>query len=137
MKYYIVDASFVVKALLSDKTSIIEQFENILMQQKRGEAKICSSFLLALEVANALRFSLKDEKMMEETFEKLSFLEIEYLNLNFPQITSALRLSHKLRTTVYDTSYHFLAKLLGGEFYTCDKEYFQKAEKEENIVLVK
>lgn len=137
MKNYIVDASFVMKALLSEKPSILEQFERILREQEKNKAKVYSYSLLPIEVANALRFTFKDEKKTEEIFEKFSLLEVECLTLNFFQIKSALQWSYKMGTTVYDTAYHFLAKLLEGEFYTCDREYFQKAEKEGSLVLVK
>ncbi|PIQ69970.1 hypothetical protein COS55_02950 [Candidatus Shapirobacteria bacterium CG03_land_8_20_14_0_80_40_19] len=137
MKNYIVDASFVVKALLSEKSSVVEQFEKILKEQENKKAKVCSYSLLPIEVANALRFSLKDKEAVEEAFEKFSLLDIECLTLNISQIKSALQWSHELGTTVYDTAYHSLAKLLDGDFYTCDREYFQKAGKEGNIVLIK
>jgi len=33
-----------------------------------------------------------------------------------------------LKASFYDTSYHVLAKLLKGDFITCDIEYFKKAK---------
>lgn len=137
MKNYIVDASFVVKALLSEKSSVVEKFEKILREQEKKKARVYSYSLLPIEVANALRFTLRGEKVAEEIFEKFSLLNIECLTLKFSQIKSALQLSYILGTTVYDTGYHLLAKTLDGSFYTCDKEYFLKAEKEGNIFLVK
>jgi len=42
-------------------------------------------------------------------------------------------MAYFLKTSFYDTSYHFLAKLLKRDFITCDTEYFKKAEKLGNI----
>lgn len=137
MKNYIVDASFIVKALLSEKVSVADKFEKILREREKKEAMVYSFSLLPIEVANALRFGLENEEEIEEVFEKFSLLGINCLVLSLVQIKSALRLSCKLGTTVYDTGYHLLAKILDGDFYTCDKEYFQKAKGEGNIVLVK
>jgi len=136
VKNYIVDASFVIKALLSEKPSVVEKFEKILREQEKMKAKVYSYSLLPIEVANALRFTFKDEGSVKETFEKFSLLDIECLTLNFSQIKSALQWSYEMGTTVYDTAYHLLAKMREGDFYTCDREYFQKAKKEGNIVLV-
>jgi len=42
-------------------------------------------------------------------------------------------MAYFLKASFYDTSYHFLAKLLKGDFITCDTEYFKKAKKLGNI----
>lgn len=137
MKKVIIDASFVLRALLTPKSNIAEIFRNIFKEQKKRKIKVYSTSFLPYEVANGLRFSLKDQKLAEEIFSKFNQLEIEYFSLNSRQIQKTLSLSYNFGATVYDTSYHILAKLLEGEFYTCDKEYFLKAEKEGNIFLVK
>lgn len=137
MKITVIDTSFALRALLSPESNIAEVFRNIFKEQKIKKVKIYSTSFMPLETANGLRFSLKDQKLAEEIFSKFNQLEIEYFSLNSQQIQTTLSLSYSLGTTVYDTSYHLLAKLLEGDFYTCDKEYFQKAGKEGNIVLVK
>lgn len=137
MKKVIIDTSFVLRALLDTKSNIAEIFRNIFKEQKVQKVKIYSTSFLSYEVANGLRFSLKDQKLAEEIFSKFNQLEIKYFNLNSRQIQTILSKSYNFGTTVYDTSYHILAKLLEGDFYTCDKEYFLKAEKEGNIFLVK
>lgn len=136
MKRIIIDASFVLRALLNPKSNIAEILRNFFKEQKIQKVKVYSTSFLPYEVANGLRFSLKDQKLAEEIFLKFNQLEIEYFNLNSQQIQTTLSLSYNFGTTVYDTSYHILAKLLEGEFYTCDKEYFMKAKSEGNIELI-
>ncbi len=137
MKNIIIDASFVLGALLSSEGKAADVFRKIFNEQESKKTKIYSTSFLPLETANGLRFSLKDQNLTEEIFSKFALLKIEYFTLNNQQVQNVLSMSYNFSTTVYDTTYHFLAKLLRGEFYTCDGEYFQKAEKEGNIVLVK
>lgn len=137
MKKVIIDASFVLRALLTPESDIAKIFKNIFKEQKIQKVKVYSTSFLPYEVANGLRFSLKDQKLAEEIFSKFNQLEIEYFNLNSQQIQKILSMSYNFGATVYDTSYHFLAKLIEGDFYTCDREYFLKAEKEGNIFLIK
>ena len=136
MKKVIIDASFVLRALLTPESNIAEVFRNIFKEQKIQKIKIYSTSFLSYEVANGLRFSVKNQKIAEEIFSKFNQLEVDCFDLNGQQIKTILSMSYNFGATVYDTSYHFLAKLLEGDFYTCDKEYFLKAEKEGNIFLV-
>jgi len=137
MKNIIIDASFILQTLLSPESNVAIVSKKIFKDQKSKRIKIYSTSFMPLEIANGLRFSFKEQKLAEEIFSKFALLKIEYFALNSQQIQTMLSMSYNLKTTVYDTSYHFLAKLLGGVFYTCDKEYFQKAKKEGNIILVK
>lgn len=137
MKIAVIDASFVLRALLSSESNATVVFKKIFKDQENKKIKIYSTSLMPLEIANGLRFSLKDRNLAEKIFSKFSLLNIEYFILNSQHIQNILSMSSDLDATVYDTSYHFLAKLLDGEFYTCDKEYFRKAEKEGNIILLK
>lgn len=137
MKTVVIDASFVLRALLSPESNIAKILRNFFKEQKIQKVKIYSTSFILYEVANGLRFSLKDQKLAGKIFSKFNQLGIEYFNLKGQQIQTILSMSYNFGATVYDASYHFLAKLLGGDFYTCDREYFQRAEKEGNIVLVK
>jgi hypothetical protein len=68
--------------------------------------------------------------------EKFSQLPIEFFSFKANHIKEILKLAYRFQTTVYDTAYHFLAKLLDGVFFTSDKDYFKKAKNLGSIVLV-
>jgi len=136
MNFYILDASVVLTFLSEGKPSTVRNFQKILKETKDGKAKLCSTHLLPLEVANGLRFSLTDEELADETFEKLFNLPIDLITFSSPQLAKILKLSYRLKTSVYDTSYHFLAKLLPGTFLTSDATYFQKAKELGHIELL-
>jgi predicted nucleic acid-binding protein len=90
-----------------------------------------------LEVANGLRFTLNDSEIGRKIFADFSRLPLEYFDLKPNQIKEILNLAYRVEATVYDTSYHFLARLLGGELLTCDREYFEKAQSLGSINFVK
>lgn len=56
--------------------------------------------------------------------------------VSWVQIKGVLELAYDLGTTVYDASYHYLARFLDAVFLTCDKEYYEKAKNIGNIELI-
>lgn len=129
MKVYVLDASVVLTFLLGKNTSLVKNFTKILKQAKSGQAKLYSSHLLSLEVSNGLRYSLEDNKLAAEVLEKFLKLPIEFFVFSEVHYAKILNLSYQFNTSFYDTSYHFLAKLLKGIFLTVDEDYFEKAKK--------
>lgn len=136
MKAYILDASVVLNFLLGQSTSIERKFVAILKQTKNRKVKLFSTYLLPLEVGNGLRYSLSDEKLANEALQKFLDLPIEFFILKPAHYSKILQTAYFLKTSFYDTSYHFLAKLLKGIFFTCDAEYFKKAKSFGNIKLI-
>lgn len=137
MRIVVIDASFVLCSILSPETKTALSLKELFKKQKAGEGKIYSPSFMPIEVSNGLRFTIKDKNLAEEIFVRFSLLPIEFFSLDLKQTQQVLSMAYVLGTTVYDTAYHLLAKLLGGEFYTCDSEYFQKAQKKGNIILFK
>ena len=133
MTTYVLDASVVLNFLLGQSTSIEKKFVAVLKQVKDRKAKLFSSHLLPLEVGNGLRYSLSDEKLANEVLKKFLDLPIEFFPLKSAHFSKILQMAYFLKTSFYDTSYHFLAKLLKGDFITCDTEYFKKAKELGNI----
>jgi len=127
MKVYVLDASVVLTFLLGKNSSVEKNFIKFLNQAKTGRVKLFSSYLLPLEVGNGLRYSLEDEKLAIEVLEKFLKLPIEFFGFSEVHYIKILNLSYQFGTSFYDTSYHFLAKLLKGVFLTADKDYFKKA----------
>lgn len=128
MKIYVVDASVLLTSLLEEKENAAKELQNLLERVEKKSVQVYSSCLLPLEIANGLRYTLKDKNLCQETFDKFSSLPISYFSFKIEHIQKALVLSYELKTSVYDTSYHVLAKLLSGTFLTADKEYYTKAK---------
>lgn len=136
MKTYVLDASAILTFLMGKNPSVEKKFTRILRQVKSGRAGLHSSHLLPLEVGNGLRYSLSDKALADEVFQKFSNLPIKFSVFSSPQLLRILRLSYLFGTSFYDTSYHFLAKLLKGTFLTSDAQYFRKAKEFGNIELL-
>lgn len=136
MKKYVLDASIIVTAFLKKEGKVSLFFENILRQLKDKKIEVCSVSLLHYEIANALRFAFKDKIKSLEFFHQITRLPIKEFKLDPMQLEEIIRLSYELQTTVYDTSYHYLAQLMSGTFVTCDKAYYQKAKHFKHILLV-
>lgn len=136
MKTYVLDASVVLTFLLGKTPSVEKNFIKILKQAKSGKVKLHSSYLLLLEVGNGLRYSLSDRVLADEVLQKLLNLPIEFFVFSPAHYSKILQLSYLFETSFYDTSYHFLAKLLRGVFLTCDTQYFKKAKKFGDVELL-
>jgi len=133
MKIYVLDASVVLTFLLGENEMTKGKVTTLLRRVSKKKIKLYSSFLLPLEVGNGLRYTLKDQELADEVLKIFLALPIEYFAFRQTHCQKILQLSYTLRTSFYDTSYHFLAKLLKGTFVTCDAEYFKKAERLGNI----
>lgn len=136
MKTHTVDASFVLGAILEQEKKVVNVFSNIFDEVVAKRAIVYSSQLLPLEVANVIKHEFKDETTGIEVYEKFCRLPICYFNLDGDQIKQVLSLAYSTSGSVYDASYHYVAKLQGAEMLTCDKKYYLKAEKFGNIKLV-
>lgn len=129
MKIYVIDASVVAKALLSEERTVESFFQKILGKALRKEILILSSKFLLIEVANALRFGVKDRDTSTQVLKDFFALPIKTVVPSKSALALALALSYEIRTTVYDTLYHVLAQSYGATFLTCDDGYYRKAKK--------
>lgn len=136
MNFYVLDASVVLTFLSEGRPLVAKKFSKILKEAKDGKAKLCSTCFLPLEIGNGLRFSLTDEDLAKEALEKFFNLPIDLVAFSSPQLAKIFELSYQLRTSFYDTSYHFLAQLRKGAFLTCDAKYFKKAKELGSIELL-
>ncbi len=135
MKIFVIDASIVLNSLLDKNKKASEKFRTIL-EDNLLKTKIYSPGFLTLEVSNGLRFSTKDKKESISILEKYLNLPINFFSFTSAHILEILRLSYQTQTTVYDSSYHFLALILNGKFLTCDKDYYEKAKELGGVELV-
>ena len=135
MKKYVVDASIVLTALLSEDTKVASRFKLLLKNAKKKKIEIWSTSQLPVEVANGLRFSLTDVLQAREAFERFSLLPIQLFSITQIHTAEILKLSYQLQTTVYDTAYHYVAQLLEAIFLTCDEQYYKRAKELGGILL--
>lgn len=136
MKIFVLDASVTVNYLLTLDSHVIAKVSAILEEARQGKASLHSSYLLPFEAGNALRYSSLAPDQARAALGKLSALPLNYFIFNAPQINEILEKSFLIKTTFYDTSYHFLALLLDGAFLTADRAYFKKAKHLGHIELV-
>ena len=135
MKHYVFDASFVLAFLLHENLKAVSLAKKISHEVTRGQARVSSTNLLSLEVANALRFKLLESNEAAILYKKFSDLTISCQDFSTDQVLTIQQHAYQFNTTVYDTSYHFLAKFLDGIFVTCDADYFKRASAWGNIKL--
>lgn len=128
MKKYVVDASVILKAILNEDKSVEEKFIQILEKSQKENVDVMSSKFVLVEVANGLRFHSRDIDRIAKVYNDFLNLPIKLLSLNKSQIRKSLVISYELETTVYDTTYHVLAKAHGATFLTCDNDYYKKAK---------
>lgn len=136
MKKYLVDASVVLMAMLDEDKIVVTRFERLLKDAQKKKVEIWSTSQLPVEVANGLRFSTSDISITHKAFERFSALPIQTFTLTHSHLAEILKLSYQLRTTVYDTAYHFVAKLLEATFLTCDQQYYKRAKELGTIILL-
>lgn len=137
MKKYIIDASVVLKSILKENDSVSKTFEKLLAQAGENKVQVISLRLMLSEIANGIRFGEKDLRLSQQYLRAILNLPIKYLNISRTQYTKILDLSYELGTTVYDTSYHVLAKSQNAIFLTCDEKYYSKAKILGDIELIK
>ena len=132
----VTDASVILSYILEENPGMIKRFEKLLNDVREEKVEILSHHLVSLEVANGLRFKLtKDGNLAREIFKTFLQLPFKLVPLTKVQQEKALSLSLEIGTTVYDTSYHILAKSHGATFLTADREYFKKAKILDDIEL--
>jgi len=110
----VVDASAVVALLFNELT------QEKIVARLRG-ASLHAPDLLEYEVANAclkkVRASPDERQMLLQAFSLLDALSIALERVNLPE---AIALAEKMRLSLYDASYLWLARAIGVELVTLD-----------------
>lgn len=136
MNTYILDASVVAAVILKENKEAINLIKKIKTETKNHKSKIVVPSFLLLELSNALRFRIVNKDRAAEAFLSFFKIPVSLENFTVEQVKEIQNRAYELGTTVYDTSYHYLAKILGGTFVTCDRNYFSKANSWGNIKLL-
>lgn len=136
MNIYIIDASVILRWFDREARATQHKLNEILNEQENHAASLHSTSFIILEVANGLRYSYKNDIDIEDYLNKFIDLPITLHQVDSSHMRQITKLALKLHTTVYDTSYHFLAHLMGGTFFTCDAEYYKKAHSLGSIELL-
>jgi len=137
MRVYLIDASFLLKAILNEDASVSRKLERLFKKVNSEKAEVISQKFLMVEVANGIRYGQRDITAGMQYFKSFLELPIKYLSVSKSQYKTILEMSYKLGTTVYDTSCHVLAKAHNATFLTCDEDYYEKAKILGDIELVK
>jgi len=136
MKKFVIDASVVVKAMLNEDNKIALRLEKLLKRADKNEVEVISSPLLVIEVCNGFRFGIREKSKSLVVFADFLRLPIKIVNLTKYQIEKSLALAYDRGTSVYDASYHILAKANSAIFLTCDNEYYNRARELGDIKLL-
>ena len=124
MKQYVIDTSVVMK-YLTDKGSAAGVW--LLKALKDKQTKLLSSDLFRFEVTNAIRYSPTSQENLPKQIMAVLSLPIKIVGVSDKGFSEIAKMAKENNTTVYDTSYHFLAISMDGIFVTCDRDYFQKS----------
>lgn len=136
MKIYVLDASVIVSVILKENKEATKLVNGIKTEIKNNKAKIVVPSFLLLELSNALRFRIVNKDKAADAFLSFFKIQVSLENFTVEQVKEIQGKAYEMGTTVYDTSYHYLAKMLDGTFTTCDRNYFAKAKLWGNIKLI-
>lgn len=136
MKTVALDASVVLGYLLESNKYAVKKLPTLLRQADKKQIKIISLPLLSIEIANGLRFSLKNPQVAQAILEKFVQLPIKIVDLPMNSMENALQLAYENETTIYDTVYHLLAIARNATLLTCDKQYWRSAKHLNHIELI-
>lgn len=118
------DASVLLTALFGTNDRIATRLDRLL-HDKTSEVRMLP--FTAVEFANGVRFSTRERDIAKQAIDKFTALDIPVVTIASAEISIITDLSYRLNTTVYDTSYHYVALMHEGVFITCDQSYYKKA----------
>ncbi len=128
----IVDASVLLTAIIGDKRKAERQLRTILDDKTRSVSILPFT---PIEFANGVRFSIRDVSIAKQALKRFSALTLPVVPIVSQDVHAIMELSYRLYTTVYDTSYHYVALIHEGLFITCDRSYYKKASRLGHIEL--
>ncbi|MBU0578389.1 type II toxin-antitoxin system VapC family toxin [Patescibacteria group bacterium] len=128
MKWVVVDASVIIKAISQDNLQVKKKISSLLKKVEQDKTHLFAPPIFWAECANALRFSNKDKKENQNNLQKIFNLPIRLTQPTSKSIMRSLEISQQLGDTVYDSWYHVTALWLGAIFITADKKYYNKAK---------
>ena len=106
-----------------------------------GIAELCAPSFMVQEVTNALWKAVKLKRTFQEdakdALETLNDLQIEFLELDWPQASQALTIACKLDLAIYDAAYLFLAEETGSRLITADNKLYEKAKGQFELLHIK
>lgn len=135
MKSFVFDASIILNYLFAESKDVKILLTKILKQAQANQVKLLSTSFLSIEVANGLRFKLKDSELAQRVLLGFMALPINYHQLSDSQLLQTTKSAYAMGTTIYDTAYHILAISHGATFLTCDNKYYKQARKLGDIKL--
>ena len=140
MRQYVVDASIVVKWVLSG-----EPYEENSARLKKdylsGIINLSAPSFVVQEVANSLWKAITRGRILpedaQEALRVLQGMRIDLHELNWIEISEALNIAGKLNLAIYDASYLLLSEKLKTQVVTADDELYQKARECFKVLHIK
>ncbi len=128
MKACVIDASLVLRSILEKDQQWFQTLEQLLNDQENKKIELWVPHLFFDEVTNGIRFSSQHDEDANAVLDFVLQLPVHIFTLEPQHRHRILELSFQSGTTVYDATYHFIAIVLEGCFFTADKKYYQKAK---------
>jgi predicted nucleic acid-binding protein len=140
MRQYVVDASVVVKWVLSG-----EPYEENIVKLKEdylsGIVNLSAPSFVVQEVANSVWKAIKRGRIIQadahEALKVLQGMRIDLHEFNWVEISEALDIASKLNLPIYDASYLLLSEKLKTEVVTADDQLYQKAKVSFKVLHIK
>jgi hypothetical protein len=133
---YVLPATFVLQALSKQKADLTHKLIELVENNQKQVIKLYTLPLFYTQLTNGLNFSYFSLSRAQELLSQCLNLPVEIHSLQPRDYQKILELAHHQKTSIYDTSYHYLAKILSATLLTCDKKYFRKAQNFGNIELI-
>ena len=113
--------------------------KNLRTLFKKAQAKqvrLLAPDFIFLEIVNALRYSLKEESLAQQTLRHILEFPLKLAHLSSADYKLILNLAWNNKTTSYDSAYHYLAIARNGDFLTFDKAYYTLTKRLNHIELL-
>jgi predicted nucleic acid-binding protein len=140
MRHYVVDASIVVKWVLSGEP-YEENSARLKEDYLSGIINLSAPSFAVQEVANSLWKAITRGSILQEDAQEalkvLQGMRIDLHEFNWIEISEALNIGCKLNLAIYDSSYLLLSERLKTEVVTADDQLYQKARDRFRVLHIK
>lgn len=135
MKIYVLDNSVILKILLPEEGS--EKVGKLFRLKEKFQVSILVPDIFRYEFFNILLKGMTMENVLK-CYHQIIHPQFSILPLEVDLIEEADKLIKKYpKISLYDASYHALAKAYKAVFVTADEKYYAMTKKEGHITLLK
>ena len=131
----VLDASIIIKWFTKEekRDSALKIREDYINKQ----IEIIIPDLILYEISNALRFNPNFTKEdVSEAIYSIYNMDMTIITPTQEIIDEALHISYLYKTSIYDSIYIALAKIIDSDFITADKKLYEKTKEISNVNLL-